>query len=354
MKHIYIDGHTQSSTSVDISLNDKELLLISMSKSEALEAAKFHKKIEKTPDGYILKHGDNPYNTLVIKDLNSIEGIIIKYPYLGLYIEKKNRTVHKLIVAAIVVFVLSIFSIFAIYFWGLDWAAKKVANQIPIEKEAELGKQFFEQYLSTAQVDEPQTQLVDSFFKSLHFTTPYPIKLVVVKSDVVNAFAIPGGYIVVNSAILNTIDQPAELAGLLAHELTHINKKHGTQSMVRELGASILIAMVFGDYNESGAVLVRQIDNLKSLKYGRDMEQEADEIGLQQLDSHTGYSGFGMISLFEELKKESKGNAPPEFLSTHPDMDNRIKNIQQHIKIYKKQKFTTETPDSIFQLIKKK
>ena len=54
-----------------------------------------------------------------------------------------------------------------------------------------------------------------------------------------------------------------------------------------------------------------------------------------------------------KLKKESKGDAPPEFLSTHPDMDNRIKNIQQKVKIYKKQKFSTEPSDSIFKLIKK-
>ncbi|MBI3235551.1 MAG: M48 family metallopeptidase [Bacteroidetes bacterium] len=352
MKNIYIDGVNPTKYNVNVVLNEKEIVIDGISQKKVWDITKVHKKIEKSVEGYEFRYGDLPYEILCIRELKQVQEIQKKYPYSGFFLEKKGITYTKFLIFIILFVLLTIFGLFAGYYWGLDWAAKKVAAKITIEKEHELGEEFYKQYISSVQVNSEQTVLVDSFFKLLKYETAYPMKITVVNSDVVNAFAMPGGYIIVNSGILKTVEKPEELAGLLGHELSHINQKHGTQSMIRSLGSTIILSMFFGDYEQT-SILVSQLENLKSLKYGRDMEAEADEKGFEQMSKHCGYSPQGMIGLFEKLKKESSV-APPEFLSTHPDLDNRIKATVDKIKTYQPNYIETAVPDSIFNQIKNK
>ncbi len=106
------------------------------------------------------------------------------------------------------------------------------------------------------------------------------IRITVVNDNTVNAFALPGGRIVVYSALLKEIGSYPELAALLSHEFTHVNNRHSTKSIFRNLGSKVFLGLLFGKFGSVTAVLVDHADNLKSLKYSRKLEKEADIEGL--------------------------------------------------------------------------
>jgi predicted Zn-dependent protease len=150
----------------------------------------------------------------------------------------------------------------------------------------------------------------------------------VVNDNVVNAFALPGGRIVVYSALLKQVKSYPELAALLSHEFTHINNKHSTKSIFRRLGSKIFLGLLFGKFGSVTSVLVDHADNLKSLKYSRKLEKEADTEGLAILKQRK-IDPQGFVSLFNHLKESAPSNSIPEFLGSHPDIEKRIKHINE-------------------------
>lgn len=186
---------------------------------------------------------------------------------------------------------------------------------------------MFDQVKTAEKWDAPKTKLLNIFFDSLHFTSKYNIEILCVKKEDVNAYALPGGYIVVYDGILKKMKSEEELAGLLAHEFSHIKLKHTLKSTFNSIGFSALLQIIFGGFDESViGLLGNQTEQLRQLHYSRNLEQEADENGFnlmkeQQLDPH------GMINLFERLKAEST-DMIPSILSTHPLPAERINYIQ--------------------------
>ena len=114
-----------------------------------------------------------------------------------------------------------------------------------------------------------------------------------------------------------------ELAALLSHEFSHVSNQHSTKSIFRRLGSRIFISLLFGQMGSVTAVLADQADNLKSLRYSRSLEKEADIDGLKILtDRKIDPKGFS--DLFQHLKESGPSRSIPEFLGSHPDTDNRI------------------------------
>jgi predicted Zn-dependent protease len=147
--------------------------------------------------------------------------------------------------------------------------------------------------------------------------TPFQFELMVVDAPEVNAFALPGGFIVVNSGLLAEARSGEEVAAVLAHELSHVTLRHSTRRIAGGLGVSAALALVLGvvDFGAPAYTL----SYLASLGYGRDQEREADEQGLALLQ-RAGISPLGMATFFERL---SSSLNPPELLSTHPDPGDR-------------------------------
>jgi predicted Zn-dependent protease len=137
----------------------------------------------------------------------------------------------------------------------------------------------------------------------------------------------PGGYMVVYEGIIKKMKSEEELAGLLAHEFSHIQLKHTLKSTFNSIGFSALLQIIFGGFDDSViGLLGNQTEQLRQLHYSRTLEQEADENGFnlmkaQQLDPK------GMVNLFERLKAESN-DIIPSILSTHPLPEKRINYIQ--------------------------
>ncbi|MRG47727.1 M48 family metalloprotease [Chitinophaga sp. SYP-B3965] len=217
------------------------------------------------------------------------------------------------------------------WFWLLPFAAGRVANTLPIEYEVKFGEQSYNTLIKDFKVLPEQTEQANAFYKAMNISSAYPIQITVVEKAETNAFAIPGGHIVVFSGLLQQMQHPEELAALLAHEYSHVQLRHTTRSLVQSLGTYAMISMVFGDVTGLGAVIVENANTLKSLEYSRKLEKEADLNGLQLLQQRK-INGEGYIWLFTTLKKGTgSGAATSEWLSSHPDLERRMEYVKSKL-----------------------
>jgi predicted Zn-dependent protease len=184
-------------------------------------------------------------------------------------------------------------------------------------------------FLNDNIIDTQKTKYLEQFASEIDLKNEKPLKFAVVKSNQINAFALPNGQIVVFSAILENMQSKEELAALLGHEASHVNCRHSIKMLCRNLAGYLLVSLLFSDVNGIMAVLADNAQQLHSLSYSRSFEQEADEQGLDILMSNH-LNPKGMITLFEQLEHESDF-AMPEILSTHPLTDERKNNIQKII-----------------------
>jgi beta-barrel assembly-enhancing protease len=214
------------------------------------------------------------------------------------------------------------------YFLIVPWLSEKLASTISVNTEEQLGNAVYEALNLSGQQDKEATAVLNEFFEEMKVQTAYNIQITVVNSDVVNAFALPGGNIVVYSALLTELKTYPELAALLSHEFTHVNNKHSTKSIFRQLGSRVFLSLLFGKFGNVTSVMVDQADKFKSLKYSRGLEKEADLDGLSLLRERK-IDPEGFIGLFRHLKDSAPASAMPEFLGSHPDIDKRIAYIRE-------------------------
>lgn len=240
----------------------------------------------------------------------------------------------------------------AVYFWVLPPLADKAIDLIPLYYDKELGT------LAKNQIgekpDSAASQLLTSFAAHIQWDVKDTITFSVVDSDVINAYALPGGYIVVYSALLRKLDTPEELAALLSHEISHIKYRHSMRSLVRNLSGYLFGSLVFNDVNGMMATLFKNADQLRTLQYSREFEEEADLKGLEMMRRNK-IDQQGMLGLMEALKKagnEKSSISIPEFISTHPLTDHRIRYVQQTMLEHPQQGSTDEIRNNIFQQLK--
>jgi Zn-dependent protease with chaperone function len=158
---------------------------------------------------------------------------------------------------------------------------------------------------------------------------PPEIKLMAVKASLVNAFALPGGYVVVTDGLLENAESPDEVAGVIAHEIGHVVYDHPTQAIFRTTAVSLLVSAVIGDF--TGGVLIGAVAEWAlNSSYSRDAEREADEFAITRLNA-AAIGGTGLVRFFERLLKtegpEEKGAA--NFVSSHPPTAERIARIRK-------------------------
>lgn len=221
----------------------------------------------------------------------------------------------------------------ALYFFLLPFLAERAAEKISTDVEKQIGDAWFHSLTAAYKIDTAQTRLVQQFYDSLLYGGDYQMRITVVNEPVVNAFAVPGGHIVVFDSILGIMGAPEQLAGLLAHEASHVQLKHSTRAILREMASSLFFSLIFGEYGDVTAVVAQHGDQLAGLSYSRELELEADDNGLRlMLASHI--PPHGMPDLFRKMKnsleKEKTGDVP-NFLNTHPSMDERLKIAEEKI-----------------------
>ncbi len=195
--------------------------------------------------------------------------------------------------------------------------------QLVQEYGGEIPNASVRQYVS--QVGSALAARVEPEFDDIQWT------FTVLDSDVINAFALPGGHVFISRGLLARFENEAQLAGVLGHEIGHVTGQHVderiSQSMAVELGLGAL-----GQLTESQLLLLgaQLATGGYQLSFGRSQEIEADDLGLRYM-VEAGYDPRGMLQVLDVLVEASQGGAPPEFLSTHPHPQTRIENVTRLI-----------------------
>jgi predicted Zn-dependent protease len=158
-----------------------------------------------------------------------------------------------------------------------------------------------------------------------------PFQFKVVDSDVVNAFAVPGGYVYFTRGILAHFNNEAQLAGVLGHEIGHVTARHGAQQQSKQMMGQVLFigAMIASPKLAQFGEQLSQGMQLLFLKFGRDHESQSDELGVEY-SSKIGFDARHMADFFGTLDRLSGGaeGRLPSFLSTHPDPGERNKKVR--------------------------
>jgi predicted Zn-dependent protease len=214
-----------------------------------------------------------------------------------------------------------------------------------LEDEKKLGREFYdnlEKHQAILQ-DQRVTKYVATIGDRIlanSASLPYDYRFSVIKSRAVNAFATPGGYVYINEGLLTLVESESELAGVLAHEIAHINARHIADSIEKskKLNIATLAAVLAGAFLGVGADLGAAVASFSiagmqsmSLKYSRDHEEEADRLGLSYLVS-TGYDAKSMLDFFKIMRRyEFYSNSIPSYFLTHPGTDERIRYLDAMI-----------------------
>lgn len=158
----------------------------------------------------------------------------------------------------------------------------------------------------------------------VYYKNTFKWRVRIIKDDnTLNAFCTPGGYIYVYTGIIKYLDNETQLAGVMGHEIAHADRRHSANQMIKQYGVSALLSVLSGgDPNQ----LEQLAASLLLLKYGRSDETEADDYSIRYLYP-TDYDPQGAKYFFQKISA-SGGSNIPEFLSTHPNPDNRVENIE--------------------------
>lgn len=207
-------------------------------------------------------------------------------------------------------------------------------NLISLEEEWQLGAQLSQEIARQVRFNnDPQVNAyVRNLGQRIVAQTPAPFNQLpwqfhVVQDDSINAFAIPGGHIYVHTGLIKNSDNASELAGVIAHEISHVTARHSTEQISRQYGLQILAGLVLGQNPGQMAQIAAQIVAGGALaRFSRQAEEEADERGIQAMAA-AGYNPIGMATMFEELLEHRQGQPGrvEQFFSTHPLTEERAR-----------------------------
>jgi len=148
--------------------------------------------------------------------------------------------------------------------------------------------------------------------------TPFTFRVDIGQDDTVNAFALPGGHIVLYGGLIDEAETPEELAGVLAHEMAHVIKRHGVASLAKQLGLQAILLAATGDTNS----VINFGHTLLSMSMSRSQEAEADAVGAEML-AKAGISVKGLQAFFARIAKNQSDYGVLNLLSTHPHGEDR-------------------------------
>jgi len=220
-------------------------------------------------------------------------------------------------------------------FLSCSWAQASFT----LEDEKKLGKEFYEKLeKSNVLITNPRIKnylnRVGQLVLASSPKAPFEFQFFVINSSAINAFATPGGYVYVNKGLINLVENESELAGVLAHEIAHINARHiaaiiekSTKMNIAALAAILAGAFLGGGGETTAALTSFSLAAVTSmnLKYSREHEEEADRMGMAYLVG-SGYDGKSMLDFLKIMRRyEFYSKNIPSYFLTHPGTDERIR-----------------------------
>jgi predicted Zn-dependent protease len=248
-----------------------------------------------------------------------------------------------LAIRIIIGLVIAAFSLFS-YFASQEYNPVVGENQhlsLTPEQEIALGLQSapeMVQEFGGVYNDQQAQQLLDEVGSKLINSSPKVRELpwqfdftVLADSQTVNAFALPGGPTFITVALLSRLQTEDQVAGVMAHEITHVLARHSAQQIAKsELTNGLLGAVTVASGDANAAQTAAMVAQLVNMKYGREAEIQSDTIGVC-LMRNAGYDPNAMIEVMKILEQAGGGGGQPEWTSTHPSPENRIARIQEAI-----------------------
>lgn len=226
--------------------------------------------------------------------------------------------------------------------FNMDWVSAKVARNIPAEWEQSLGESVVEQYADGGTMLEEDTtvKLLNPLVQPLldqAADSRYQYNFYIAFDETNNAFALPGGYVVIHSELISSADSAEELLGVLAHEIIHVENQHGVRNVIGTAGLYTLFAALFGDASGVLSLIVGAAPYLINQSYSRDFEREADLKGVELLQK-ANIDPRGLPLFFEKMMAEEEAmledmaderakeaiDQAMGFLSTHPASQDRV------------------------------
>ena len=220
-----------------------------------------------------------------------------------------------------------------------DIGGRGIGNWYSTESEIRMGKSYASEleksvkFINDPVVDEYVNRIGQNLVKNSDSKVPFTIK--VIDSDEVNAMALPGGFFYVNSGLILTADDEAEMAGVMAHEIAHVAAHHAAREQTRMNYAQFgTIPLIFiGGYAGYGLYEASSLAiPVTFLQFSRDFESQADFLGIQYM-YRAGYDPEALVSMFEKIGnlEKTKPNLFVKAFSTHPQTPSRIEATQKEI-----------------------
>jgi predicted Zn-dependent protease len=227
------------------------------------------------------------------------------------------------------------------------WFVKMAATAVPVSFEVSAGDKLFEQMMvakkvvKNAEVDAQLKQITDPLLAGIS-DKRYPFTFHVIEDPTLNAFAMPGGHVVLHSGLLLAADSAEEIAGVLAHEIAHVTGRHSIRNIIASAGLYLALSAVVGDASGLLGVLADNSAFLLDRKFTRDFEREADQVGWDYL-VRAGIDPAGMVSFFEKMEREEKRQLEKlpvvgsvakalQIASTHPATRERIARLEEKLR----------------------
>ncbi|MFN8436221.1 MAG: M48 family metallopeptidase [Cytophagales bacterium] len=327
---IYFDGKTSREYKVTVSF-EKSTWFIHWHDEQVLSGILLAEwnidEIDKSiisKEKITFKYGKFPYQVLEFIPQDVIPILEYNYPDLNL-IQGQNFSTSKKTWKTILFSTLSLVSLVLIfYFLIVPFLIDNFVRNCPKEIEENIGSKVYETYMMSESKDSVLTDDLNNFSKNINFKTDYNLHFTVVNSSQVNAFALPGGEIVVYKGILEKINSPEQLAALLSHEVSHVTLRHSLKGIIRHFSTSILLSLLVGDSHGVTSFIAQQSDALVGLGYSRSLEQDADQEGFKLL-KYNKIDADGFVGLFQILNKENHEHSLDiSWMSTHPLTSDRL------------------------------
>ena len=257
----------------------------------------------------------------------------------------RSKSDSKKTLKSIIIVIILICAIITGLYFSKDKMVEKIANQVPATWEKEAGDKLFStlslqyKFIKNDSLEKEFLKVAQPLVKQIE-KDGFKIDLYFVKDASINAFALPGGKVIIQTGLIENAKSWEEVMGVVSHELSHVTRRHHIRGIINNLGIFTILSATFGDVSALAGTFLNLGGELASLSNSRDFEYEADETGWKYL-TQAKINPKGLITFFETLEKEEKENEIKSkidktidlsFLSTHPDTKDRINALKQKLK----------------------
>jgi predicted Zn-dependent protease len=253
-------------------------------------------------------------------------------------ISESKKTLNNLFIGSSILLVLFLVFIVCL-FLAKDKMVKSLAKQVPVEWEQKVGDQLFStissdySFVQNDSLKKVFLTIAEPLFSQVE-KAGYKVDLYFVKDPTINAFALPGGKVIVQTGLIENATSWEEVMGVLGHELAHVTERHHVRGIINNVGIFVILSAVLGDVSALVGTFASMGGDLASLANSRSFENEADETSWDYLVD-AKIDPNGLISFFEILQNETAADSTKKesidlsFLSTHPNTQKRIDNLKE-------------------------